>query len=147
MCLYFLNELKMHRQPDVLYYVHSALTSCWNNFLWFNVLGTPSYKKVCLGNSFHVKPNYYLNISFTITIVQCCGSASDWRGIVNLKSGDALIPDCHQSHGRLGTLACLTSTCPRTISRCAARRMWRSCPPGQFRTHLNISCEAVKSSR
>lgn len=24
MCLYFLNELKMHRQPDVLYYVQPA---------------------------------------------------------------------------------------------------------------------------
>lgn len=28
MCLYFLNELKMHRQPDVLCYVYSALSSC-----------------------------------------------------------------------------------------------------------------------
>lgn len=60
MCLYFLNELKMHRQPDVLYYVHLALTSCWNNFLWFNVLGTPFCRKICLGNSFHVKPNCFL---------------------------------------------------------------------------------------
>lgn len=84
MCLYFLNELKMHRQPDVLYYVHSSLTSCWNNFLWFNILGTTSSKKVCLGNRFHVKPNYSFSVSSPVTVVQWYRSAYNLRRNINL---------------------------------------------------------------
>lgn len=98
MCLYFLNELKMHRQPDVLCYVHSALTSCWNNFLWFNILGTPSSKKVCLGNCFHVKPNYSFNVSSAVTAAQCCGSASNLR-----RNVDTWTPGC--SHLSIISLA------------------------------------------